>query len=53
MQNVEVKDFSHSFANGLALCAILHTFVPDDVPYDDLSPDNTAENFRVAMQVSE
>ena len=50
---MEVKDFSNSFANGLALCAILHSFVPDEIPYDDLSPDNPAENFGVALQVSE
>ena len=52
-QNVEVKDFSSSFADGLALCAILHSFLPDEVPYDDLSPGNRRENFTVAMQVAE
>ena len=28
-QNVEVKDFSNSWANGLALCGILHSYVPE------------------------
>ena len=52
-QNVEVKDFSNSWANGLALCAIIHSFVPDLIPYDDLSPDNQRENYTIALQAAE
>ena len=52
-QNVEVKDFSNSWANGLALCAIIHSFVPDLIPYDDLNPDNQRENYTIALQAAE
>ena len=52
-QNVEVKDFSNSWANGLALCAILHSFLPDVIPYDDLSPDNPRKNYTIALQAAE
>jgi hypothetical protein len=52
-ENVEVKDFSSSWSDGLALCAILHNFVPDAIPYDDLSPDNPRENYTVALKAAE
>ena len=52
-QNVDVKDFSNSWRDGLALCAILHNFVPELVPYDDLSPSNARENYTVALKAAE
>ena len=50
---MEVKDFSHSWSDGLALCALLHSFVPDKIAYDDLSPGNTRENYTVALQAAQ
>ena len=52
-QNVEVNDFSNSWANGLALCAVLHSFMPDSIPFDDLTPSNRRQNFTVALQAAE
>ena len=53
LQNVEINDFSSSWANGLALCAILHSFLPDSIPFDDLTPTNRRQNFTVALNVAE
>ncbi|XP_011408630.2 PREDICTED: smoothelin-like, partial [Amphimedon queenslandica] len=52
-ENVDVKDFSNSWRDGLALCAILHNFVPELIPYDDLSPSNARENYTVALKAAE
>ena len=52
VQNVEVKDFSHSFKNGLAFCAILHNYIPDAIPFDDLAPDNPKQNLSIAFEAA-
>ena len=51
-QNVEIKDFRQSWSNGLAFCAIIHSFLPDKIPYDDLTPDNPRENFTIAFEAA-
>ncbi len=52
LQNVEVKDFRGSWFDGMAFCAIIHSFLPDKVPYDDLSPSNPRENFTIAFEAA-
>ena len=49
---MNVKDFRQSWSNGLAFCAILHSFLPDKIPYDDLTPDNPRKNFTIAFQAA-
>ena len=51
-QNVSVKDFRQSWSDGMAFCALLHSFLPDKIPYDDLSPSNPRENFKIAFDVA-
>jgi hypothetical protein len=51
-ENVKVKDFRHSWSNGLAFCAVLHSFLPDKIPYDDLSPSNPRQNFTIAFDAA-
>ena len=50
---MEVKDFRQSWSDGLAFCAILHSFLPDKIPYDDLSADNPRKNFTTAFEAAE
>ena len=52
-QNVDVKDFRQSWSDGLAFCAIMHSFLPDKIPYDDLTPDNPRKNFTIAFEAAE
>ncbi|KAL3317974.1 hypothetical protein Ciccas_003359 [Cichlidogyrus casuarinus] len=39
-QGVEVNNFSSSWNNGLAFCALLHTFLPDRIPWKELITTN-------------
>jgi hypothetical protein len=51
-ENVEVKDFRQSWSNGLAFCAIMHSFLPDKIPYDDLTADDPRKNFTIAFEAA-
>lgn len=37
-QNIEITNFSSSWEDGLAFCALYHTYLPADIPYDSLNP---------------
>ena len=47
----DITDFSYSFADGLAFCAILHAFFPAVIPYTELTPGDRERNFKLAFQV--
>ncbi|XP_050420492.1 cytospin-A [Adelges cooleyi] len=51
--NIDITNFSSSWNDGLALCALLHTYVPDKIPYSELSPAETRRNFSVAFEAAE
>lgn len=36
-QNIEITNFSSSWEDGLAFCALYHTYVPTYIPYDTLN----------------
>ncbi|XP_068633034.1 microtubule-associated protein futsch-like isoform X2 [Battus philenor] len=52
-ENVKLENFSTSWADGLAFCALLHHFVPDAFDYRDLSPDTRRRNFTLAFKIAE
>ena len=35
-QNVEMTNFSSSWNDGLAFCALMHSYVPDKIPMNEL-----------------
>lgn len=37
-QNIEITNFSSSWEDGLAFCAVYHTYLPGHIAYDILSP---------------
>ena len=44
-QNIEITNFSSSWEDGLAFCAVYHTYMPSHVPYGSLTPeDKVREN---------
>ncbi|KAJ3603427.1 hypothetical protein NHX12_028173 [Muraenolepis orangiensis] len=52
-ENVEIQNFSSSWSNGMAFCALVHHFFPDAFDYDALSPSNRRHNFEVAFSNAE
>ncbi|KAG9509355.1 Smoothelin [Fragariocoptes setiger] len=51
--NVRIENFSSSWSNGLAFCALLHKFFPDNINYSELTPDDRRKNFDLAFKVAE
>ena len=51
--NVNVKNFSGSWKDGLAFCALLHRFGPDHIDYGSLTADDPAGNMELAFRVAE
>jgi hypothetical protein len=49
----EIKDFTKSFSDGLAFCAIMHGLFPELVAWEELSAENPRENFELAFEVAE
>ncbi|XP_052741332.1 titin isoform X2 [Bicyclus anynana] len=52
-ENVKLENFSTSWADGLAFCALLHHFLPDAFDYAALSPDRRRHNFTLAFKVAD
>jgi len=51
--NVSIQNFSSSWSNGLAFCALLHHFMPDAFDYESLSASNPKYNFELAFKTAE
>ncbi|XP_076233197.1 smoothelin-like protein 2 isoform X3 [Calliopsis andreniformis] len=49
-ENVQLDNFSTSWNNGLAFCALLHHFRPDAFDYYSLRPENRRMNFELAFK---
>jgi uncharacterized CHY-type Zn-finger protein len=52
-KHVNVTNFTDSWADGLAFCALIHSFHPDLIPYDTLKPEDKKENLKLAFDVAE
>lgn len=53
VQNVQLDNFSTSWSNGLAFCALLHHFRPEAFDYHSLRPENRRKNFTLAFTKAE
>lgn len=51
--NIDITNFSSSWNDGLALCALLHTYLPHQVPFESLNSSDVRHNFQVAFMASE
>ncbi|MGH0123621.1 UNVERIFIED_CONTAM: hypothetical protein FKN15_050223 [Acipenser sinensis] len=45
-QNIDITNFSSSWNDGLAFCAILHTYLPAHIPYQELNNQDKARHQR-------
>ncbi|XP_076017691.1 uncharacterized protein LOC143009557 isoform X2 [Genypterus blacodes] len=52
-KNIDITNFSSSWADGLAFCAVYHTYLPSHVPYCTLSPESKKENLGLAFKTGE
>ncbi|XP_013786548.1 cytospin-A-like [Limulus polyphemus] len=52
-KNIDITNFSSSWNDGLAFCAILHTYLPDLIPYNDLDNKDKKRNFTIAFKAAE
>ncbi|TRY74253.1 hypothetical protein DNTS_008990 [Danionella cerebrum] len=52
-QNIDITNFSSSWNDGLAFCAILHTYLPAHIPYNELNNQDKRRNFTLAFQAAE
>jgi hypothetical protein len=51
--NVNVTNFSTSWADGLAFCALVHRYYPNAFDFSKLNPQNRRGNFELAFKSAE
>ncbi|XP_051976745.1 smoothelin-like isoform X2 [Xyrauchen texanus] len=52
-EHVNIQNFSSSWSDGMAFCALVHNFFPEAFDYSSLSPSNRRHNFEVAFSTAE
>ncbi|XP_063346778.1 smoothelin isoform X2 [Pelmatolapia mariae] len=52
-EHVDIQNFSSSWSDGMAFCALVHNFFPEAFDYNSLSPSNRRQNFEVAFSAAE
>ncbi|TKC47284.1 hypothetical protein EI555_006471 [Monodon monoceros] len=52
-QHVDLQNFSSSWSDGMAFCALVHSFFPDAFDYSALSPAQRRQNFELAFTMAE
>jgi len=52
-RNVKVENFTFSFQDGLALCALIHRHRPDLLDFDSLDKNNKIANLALAIRTAE
>ncbi|XP_070251289.1 cytospin-B isoform X3 [Myotis yumanensis] len=51
--NIDITNFSSSWSDGLAFCALLHTYLPAHIPYQELSSQEKKRNLLLAFEAAE
>ncbi|XP_071377039.1 smoothelin, like isoform X2 [Centroberyx affinis] len=52
-QNIDIQNFSSTWSDGMAFCALVHSFFPTEFDYNSLSPANRKHNFELAFGTAE
>lgn len=53
VQHVNITNFSSSWNDGMAFCALIHHFYPNAFDYSQLDPRERAHNFQLAFDMAE
>ncbi|VTJ56871.1 Hypothetical predicted protein [Marmota monax] len=51
--NIDITNFSSSWSDGLAFCALLHTYLPAHIPYHELNSQEKKKNLLLAFEAAE
>ncbi|XP_038123617.1 smoothelin-like protein 1, partial [Cyprinodon tularosa] len=52
-EGVDIQNFSSSWKDGIAFCALVHRFFPDAFEYSTLNPYKPMDNFQLAFSTAE
>lgn len=52
-QNIDIQNFSSSWSDGMAFCALVHSFFPTEFDYTSLLPAHRKDNFELAFRTAE
>ncbi|GLD46405.1 smoothelin-like protein 2 [Lates japonicus] len=52
-QNIDIQNFSSSWSDGMAFCALVHSFFPLEFDYNTLNPANRKQNLELAFTTAE
>jgi hypothetical protein len=52
-ENVNITNFSGSWSDGMAFCALIHHFFPESFDFSKLNPKNRRGNFKLAFDLAE
>ncbi|NXG22487.1 SMTL2 protein, partial [Grallaria varia] len=52
-KHIDLQNFSSSWNDGMAFCALVHSFFPEAFDYNQLDPANRKQNFELAFTTAE
>ncbi|NXP62162.1 SMTL2 protein, partial [Chloropsis cyanopogon] len=52
-KHIDLQNFSSSWNDGMAFCALVHSFFPEAFDYNKLDPANHKQNFELAFTTAE
>ncbi|KAM3601334.1 uncharacterized protein V6R79_010874 [Siganus canaliculatus] len=52
-QNIDIQNFSSCWSDGMAFCALVHSFFPLEFDYNELQPANRKHNLQLAFTTAE
>uniref|UniRef100_A0A3B3CYI2 Smoothelin a n=1 Tax=Oryzias melastigma TaxID=30732 RepID=A0A3B3CYI2_ORYME len=51
-EGVDIQNFSSSWKDGIAFCALVHRFFPEAFEYSILNPNKPRDNFQLAFSTA-